>query len=163
LVSITSLLNPLDPAALAALVLAAEEGGRAAAELAPRSERVVVEVRPVEEPVVHTVSRARIPAELVRVGGSGVLEELVVLSRFRDYRIRVVSGGRTLLDAEWRDLRAVSPFISWISAFVDEETGYAVLGIGPLVFAGGIVVRAAPVGARYAYLDTVVAKLRVRQ
>lgn len=158
----TSPRSPLDPAELAALILAAEEGGRVAAELAPRGEARVAQPPP-EEPLVYTMSRVRIPGEVLRVGGSGTLEELVILSLFSDYRVRVVSGGRVLLDAEWGELRAVSPFVTWISAYTDDETGFAVLGIGPLAFSGGLVVRAAPTRGRAAYLETVIAKLRVRQ
>ena len=146
----TSPRSPLDPAELAALVLAAEEGGRVAAELAPRGEARVAQPPP-EEPLVYTMSRVRIPGEVLRVGGSGTLEELVILSLFSDYRVRVVSGGRVL-----------SPFVTWISAYTDDETGFAVLGIGPLAFSGGLVVRAAPTRGRAAYLETVIAKLRVR-
>lgn len=146
--------DPLDPERLAALILAAEE-------IRPG---VTVHAQPMAggEWVtrVKVLRNVRLPAEPVSVGGSGVLEELVVVSPSSGFGIRLVSGNTLVLDADYATLEQLSPFVDWVSAYQDPDTGVFVASLSGIEFSEGLRAVIYPVSGT-ATLDRVVAKLRI--
>jgi len=95
--------------------------------------------------------------EIIDVPGSGVLDELTVMSRSGDYGVSIYVGGRLMLIGSFKDLMELSEYVNWISAV--ENNGRYVLVVRDVGFQGGISIRFFNL-LKQVTLDTVIIKVR---
>ena len=128
---------------LASAVASAEEVANKLAELLKQLVAVgaVVGERAKSTKVIIRKS-VEIPATVYEVGGDGVIEELNIISSFKDYMIVIKSGGSTVLTATWDDLSSVSEYVNWVAAY--EDGGKYVLALKNVHFTNGASVYVAP-------------------
>ena len=105
---------------LAFRIVASEEGRKVEVITAPAETSTAAAVH---EPYVVTGTSVVLPSTIAEIGGDGVIEELNVVSKTGNYRVKVLSGGRSVLNASFRDLQEISQYVSWVSAVFDEERG----------------------------------------
>ena len=129
---------------LATAVASAEEVANKLAELLKQLVTVeaVVGERAKSTKVIIRKS-VEIPATVYEVGGDGVIEELNIISSFKEYMIVIKSGGSTVLTATWDDLSSVSEYVNWVVAY--EDDGKYVLALKNVYFTGGASVYVAPI------------------
>jgi len=123
------------PLELAFTIVSAEEVANKLAELLKQLVvEAVVRERAKSTKVIIRKS-VEIPATVYEVSGDGDIEELNVISSFKDYMIVIKSGGSTVLTATWDDLSSVSEYVDWVVAYEDDSK--YVLAIKNVHFTGG--------------------------
>ena len=148
---------------LATAVASAEEVANQLAELLKQLVTVeaVVGERAKSTKVIIRKS-VEIPATVYEVGGDGVIEELNIISSFKEYMIVIKSGGSTVLTATWDDLSSVSEYVNWVVAY--EDGGKYVLALKNVYFTGGASVYVTPIhrlGDVRKRLDHVIVKTNI--
>jgi len=130
-------LRPEDLLALAAQIVAAEEGARLAAESLAESlaERVSIQVSVAQRPERTKVVRLRdveLPRILVEERGAGRIRELAVKSRSPAFALKVLVDGELLYDDDFYSLKSVSQEVEGVDAF--EQDGSYVVRLSGISF-----------------------------
>lgn len=135
----------------AMLIVAAEEAARLAAKPAER-----LEVKPASTRIKR-LRMVSIPATLIDESGTGVLRELLLKSKTKDYTLTVRVDGSEAYKNSWSWFKDISQEFEGVDAF--EEDGVYVLHLSGLSFRESLKVTVKPTTTTPTILEEVLWKI----